>query len=1717
MSMSQKPGAISFNTIHKQLNHELNALASESKRRKNTQLKQACDKSINILTTVHSNEDLIRHPDFIVPFILSFSSRNVKLTSIAIQCLPLLSSIQCIPRERLSDLLISFIEATHLATDIQLKILQVLPIFFKTYARYIYGHLVTKLLQCCSNLFSLANKSIMVTSAASAAMQQLIDEIFERLSYDWIAVVQNDISIEAKNTINNANLNDLEEFQDKYPVLINDQTINDNNYIKVNAYRFDANRIFANLISLLDNQYQSSPTTTIATTYTSSSINITKNTDLDNDSKILVLKELPMDYGLEILESILENNMSVFLDYPDLQFLLKVKAIPFLLRCITTPQSFPIAVRCYRCIKLLLRKEYLKNLTLELEVVLSLLIHVMRIDSKAPDWQRVLSLELFNDLSDDFELVTQFYLMYDNSDTKNNGNDNNYNGKKMTSIIQTFLLECINILKSNDYQSILSVSEIIEVMDMPIITHDFSSSSSSKSNSNSKFIQLLDKVSPPSINITYIIWLILSITNKLSEELSELSLKIYTNHTDTSSSLNRDTMITVYTGMFTQLFELNKMFLYSTSLDNHLFHNVVRSFQKLTHCAGILLLLPNLNKCLHVFAKSIIQNIPLKDIQSLAAKNNKSEEQLDEGIKLDGANSNKKYEKNNKETDEDNNNNDNNNISSTNKPAVRHTLYPRIFTPRHISLFRALVSLSISLGANFDKVSWKYMLLTWQWVSYYIYGPSIDFMESYYSQDVPIAPSLSKNDINSIEVGILKLFENTPTYSTKSFRTLIQSLNKLSDDTMNNMTNSYYPISLDGTVLSCVYNKGFYITQLGEISSYNTERFLNNNKGKECWKMIISYFVKLIGSRNISSSSLRHYVARIFNDIVKGATEEIGLIEDIDLKLSKFKSLEQLVINAIMDCITILSQLKTSKDDIYQGIITADAEIILQLLLSLKGILNEFGDMINASWPVIFQIINVPFDFWSNKVTLIQSQDIEDSSLLSGLQQKRMEMIQGSYDVFKLISDDFLQSLPLEAVRYVIDTLINYVNQDMNLNISFSSISQFWLVSDYLKSQFKVEFRDKISDNFEDRINSGGLMDIVTSKETSLVDFYNGLWIYLLESLIKCSKDKRLEVKNGAIKTFFRIIDSHSDFLPSWKLIYLVVIKPLLTMKHLEADLSQYIDFYDIAISGLVTLYPIYFSDFDTSRVQINTEAWITLYTALQYLFNSQSAGIKYVAISNYKRILESLLEFQDIPNNLLSKSCEPWLDYNIVYSDFGEQQNSKSKSDYDCVYELILTFPYLHQLVTKHNTLSSDFVERSLALFNAASKYPLLPPYSRDNIKPSSLQESVLKGLKEFENSQSDEIELLILFQLSSMTTLMFDTREKIMKKLAPKLSDASLARIPTFEAISFRSLEALCERLNFIDNIEIQASNEKIVSKILRNLADIIIKKPLITLSNKDHFPMWVLASKSFRKLSLRLFELPLQSLFSDSFISEFQNLFLKCCCLPIQKVSSATDFKTAENDILEYNSFKAILLKKDVINLITNTNIHEFILCVWKASFAYEHDDIENAFISQSDEPDVVVNNVCAFEYPNIFGSTVESKFSTKISCSKYCLDDLIDFLLLSEEEYKQLRHLTVPYLTLTIAFVLRRYIANQNLIGRAPIPKVRKIELLTLLNGLCKIFDMIIDTQQQNTYNVEIDNFLKLHPLILKTIPVAHKIYGLQDIVLKLSLHFAKLDSLSKSDS
>lgn len=90
---------------------------------------------------------------------------------------------------------------------------------------------------------------------------------------------------------------------------------------------------------------------------------------------------------------------------------------------------------------------------------------------------------------------------------------------------------------------------------------------------------------------------------------------------------------------------------------------------------------------------------------------------------------------------------------------MKRRLHPRNISSRQVSLLRALISLSISLGPIFDSESWRYTFLTWQWISYYIYGPSADFKESFYSEDIPPPPILTKSDVTSIESSLTKFLK----------------------------------------------------------------------------------------------------------------------------------------------------------------------------------------------------------------------------------------------------------------------------------------------------------------------------------------------------------------------------------------------------------------------------------------------------------------------------------------------------------------------------------------------------------------------------------------------------------------------------------------------------------------------------------------------------------------------------------------------------------------------------------------------------------------------------------------------------------------------------------------------------------------------------------------------------------------------------------------------
>lgn len=357
-------------------------------------------------------------------------------------------------------------------------------------------------------------------------------------------------------------------------------------------------------------------------------------------------------------------------------------------------------------------------------------------------------------------------------------------------------------------------------------------------------------------------------------------------------------------------------------------------------------------------------------------------------------------------------------------------------------------------------------------------------------------------------------------------RLILDSKNTLTLEQTNlNLTNDigYHPLDAKDEIIPCIYNKAFFVNKIGELATYNCKKFLFGKNGKELWSLISTYMIKLISNREMDNDSLRLYTVRVFTDIIKKATNEVGNSDEQDNKVKQFGTLENLVIDSLMATINSIKQLDIGKQEIYNGTINVESDILFQLLLTLKEILNEFGELLMNSWTNIFNIINSPFEWTVEDTDFSVNEDIDDSSLFEGIVQKHKNMIQVSYDVFKLISDDFLQSLPMSVIKFVIDTLVNFVSQKRNLNISFSSISQFWLVGDYLRVRFNPEtlnLSDEKRRSLSEKINNQKLIEIITSSSSHDWELYNGLWIYLLKNLINCTNDDRVEVKNGAVQTF---------------------------------------------------------------------------------------------------------------------------------------------------------------------------------------------------------------------------------------------------------------------------------------------------------------------------------------------------------------------------------------------------------------------------------------------------------------------------------------------------------------------------------------------------------------------------------------------------------------------
>jgi hypothetical protein len=1417
----------------------------------------------------------------------------------------------------------------------------------------------------------------MVVNTAAATEQQLMLSLFDK-------VIEED------------NAGDVE--------LTYEVKVDENASLKISSNSYDCFRVFQDFCSLIEHQKPS----------------------------FLQFNSISEPLGFELLETVLSNYKDLFLNHVEFAFLVRTRVTPLLLRSFSNHRDFPIVVRVSRIILLLVRSQ-LSILEIEAEVMLSLLTHVLTKDSNLPNWKKVLSLEVFNGIFQDFKLVKLIFQKY----------DYDFDNGTKKKIIGELLNVCSSLINEPPFEKLLNSSESVKPPDP-------NERSITLQNSSLKvpYLELLDKLEPPPVPETYQIYLILNCINSFGEGLGKYVLNkskadernTFTFLSDLTEDQQQDLDILVLKSIIVTTVQyvvnIGNQFLYSC-LSNELFHSSIRSLQKLCHSSGILGLDRERDSLLLLFSFATVSNSSRRSPNQ--SRNNSFGDFIVEQLTSTGEQQHQQQPQESK-------------------------FHARNLNSRHVICFRALTSLTISLGPILSK-SWKFILITFQWFDYYVNGPS-----KYLSfKGIPPKPDLSQSDLKSIESSLLKLNENTRNLDDFAFDDLSNELIKLSTTTIFEPTHADEPL-YNNELSICPYNREFFTDKLIEFSCFNAERLIQPNSEYQFWELINTFLIDvLISKKSIyKEDDIKLSTSASFNSLIK-ETSRVGfkqnkspeVLSNLEIKL--FKSLS-LLIGKLLETGDAVSSI--------------ELEIVHTVLDTLFDLLDRFGEFFQNSWNDILDITNTPFIFLKSK-SLNDNKNMISSS---------KNLLKSSFEILQLILNDFLQSIkPLKTTKLIIDVLNNFVSQQIDLNISFSAVSYYWLLSDFFR-QISLQSSDVKGNEDLDVDTVDELVELIVSDQT--VGNVNALWLYLLNSLVRISNDERIEIKNVAIQTFFRIVDSHGSYL-NWRKTFGVVVKDLLLidLKVPQEDdyelRKSFIDNVLIILKGVNDLYSLFFISYHDEIL------WTSLLNFYERLIVFNIVEISTNVYISFNQILK-LFE-NNVPIELFENFFSFWSSQKVKYVSVNE-----SDSYQDCLVELINGF----KLLNSCSELTRSQVESSLLIFNNSIRFPFLPKFSSDVLKPTKLQDTILESFKLINLTES--IEDLILVQLSNLVLLPFQTRSRILKKL----QSSSKKQIPSFIAASSKSISILEHFLNTIDSFEPLIDN-KVLVKIIKNLFDSINFKSDSS-DDLDHFNEVSTSEIWKRCQSLVLSIIPNFTHLLDSNNSsnstELWSLIINVftTSLPDNNNNRDSDF-----NLESYQTLKGLILENLSQDSLTHSHIETLVSSIWKSSFLYENNLLEDYLFETNSTPGQLTKQILALDIDSY--STEPIKLYPQQSFRFVCLSDLFELSNINNDTLKKyssdlnkLTELALPYLLSRIVLIIRRFSDQQKLVNNLPVYTIQKKELTVLLQKLYELLKQL-KPEDSETY----EQLFSIFPFILDNQQYLEKLKNSQSFLTGITVEFYKL--------
>ncbi|XP_070611693.1 protein MON2 homolog isoform X1 [Erythrolamprus reginae] len=994
------------------------------------------------------------------------------------------------------------------------------------------------------------------------------------------------------------------------------------------------------------------------------------------------MTEMTRTFGLELLESVLNDFPQVFLQHQEFSFLLKERVCPLVIKLFSpnikfrqgsgTSSSpapmekpyFPICMRLLRVVSVLIKQFYTLLVT-ECEIFLSLLVKFL--DSDKPQWLRAVAAESIHRLCVQPQLLRSFCQSYDMKQHSTKVFRDIVNA--LGSFIQSlFLVPNLgsasatinqtggNVPSATSAQSnpgMLGIGGGVTVLPafeyrgtwIPILNI------SAQGSAKATYLEMLDKVEPPTIPEGYamsvafhcLLDLVRGITNMIEEELGHIETNSQVSTVDaqsspTASSYHKDfhsvsdqtdkdkdhrivweEMVNAcWCGLLAAL-----SLLLDASTDEAATENILKAELTMAALCGKLSLVTSRDAFITAICKgSLPPHYALTVLNTTsAALSNKSYSIQGQNVQMISPSSDSHQQ-----------------VVAVGQPLALQPQGTVMLTSKNIQCMRTLLSLAHCHGAVLGT-SWQLVLATLQhlvWIlglkpgiggalkpGRAVEGPST-VLTTAVMTDLPIISNI-----------LSRLFESSQYLDDVSLHHLINALCSLSLEAMDMAYGNNKPPSTANdhqqdqqpTMINrqgngegdlhiimlwpnhiavetqCLSMSMLYIQLLPymEPSLFAVAKLLetglvNMHRIEILWRPLTGHLLEVCQHSN---SRMREWGAEALTSLIKA-----GLTFNHDPSLSQNQRLQLLLLNPLKELSNI-----------------SHPDIRLKQLECVLQILQSQGDSLGPGWPLVLGVMGA-----------IRSDQGES-------------LIRTAFQCLQLVVTDFLPTMPCTCLQIVVDVAGSFGLHNQELNISLTSIGLLWNISDYFFQRGEIIEKElnKEESVLQKQAEENG---ISLNRPFHPAPPFDCLWLCLYAKLGELCVDPRPAVRKSAGQTLFSTIGAHGTLLQhsTWHTVIWKVLFHLLDrvressttadkekiesgggniLIHHSRDTAekQWAETWVLTLAGIARI-------FNTRRYLLQSlgdfsEAWDVLLDHIQSAALSKNNEVSLAALKSFQEILQ--------------------------------------------------------------------------------------------------------------------------------------------------------------------------------------------------------------------------------------------------------------------------------------------------------------------------------------------------------------------------------------------------------------------------------------------------------------------------------------------------------------